>query len=223
LATDDLAIMRSIPNLTIVAPCDAAEMRRFMPLTVDHPGPIYIRLARGHDPIVTPDDQEFAIGRIYVMREGAGALAITTGITVRDATAAAESLAVEGIELAILHVPTIKPLNVDAIVNAVQRVPVVVAIEEHSIIGGLGSAVAEVIAERAGRRPFRFLRIGIEDVFPRTYGNQRAVMDHLGINASRVCTVVRSLVTGCQEEQATGPAAAQVTTVHDQHEPEWKG
>ena len=189
LAIDDIGMLRCLPNMTIVAPADAEEMRRFMPLSVDHPGPIYIRLGRGHDPVVTPHDQQFKIGTAYRVREGADALAITTGVTLRPALAAAEDLASDGISLAVLHIPTIKPLDVAAILAACERMRLVVTVEEHNVIGGLGSAVAEVLAEAPLHPPLR--RIGIPDRFPEIYGNQQALLDHLRINADEIVRVVR--------------------------------
>ena len=205
LATDDIAICRALPGMTITAVSDANEMRRLMPLTVDHPGPIYIRLARGHDPIITPDDQQFRIGKTYMMRESqasngcADALVITTGITLREALAAGEALCKQGIEIAILHVPTIKPLDGEAILRCVTetRAPIVCTVEEHNIIGGLGSAVAELLAENPPVHTPRFTRIGIPDVFPDKYGRQQNLIDHYNINASGIIDIVTGVtVTG---------------------------
>lgn len=191
LATDDIALCRALPGMTIVAVADADEMRRLMPLTVDHAGPIYIRLAKGHDPIVTPADQRFEIGGVYRMREGADALAITTGVMLREALAAAETLRAHGVELGVLHAPTIKPLDVVALREAIAAVPIVVTMEEHSVIGGLGSAVAELIAETGFTPPARFTRLGVPDVFADRYGRQQDLIDHYGINAAGLIDVVQ--------------------------------
>src|SRR4051812_29182667 len=107
LAIEDLSILRAIPNLTIVAPADADEMKRLMPQTVDHPGPIYIRLAKGYDPIVTAEEPPFRIGRALPMREGADALIVTTGITLKLGLEAATELAGQGVDCAVLHMPTV--------------------------------------------------------------------------------------------------------------------
>lgn len=136
-AIEDLAIMRAIPNMTIVAPADAVEMRQFMPLTVNHRGPIYIRLAKGYDPIVTAEDTPFEIGKAILMRKGSDALIVTTGITLKIALDAVGSLSEQGIEAAVLHAPTIKPLDTDSILEYAAEVPVIVTIEEHTVVGGL--------------------------------------------------------------------------------------
>ena len=193
-AVEDIAILRAVPNMTIVAPADASEMRRLMPLTVDHKGPMYIRLAKGGDPIVTTDTIPFAIGRAFLMRPGKDALIVTTGITLKHSLEAAETLGKENIEAAVLHVPTIKPLDREAILGIASDVPVIVTIEEHTVIGGLGSAVAETIAEANFKSPKRFKRIGIPDVFPDQYGSQASLMERYSITAQNLIAVIKSLV-----------------------------
>ncbi len=193
LATEDLAILRAVPNMTIVAPADADEMQRFMPLTLDHQGPIYIRLAKGFDPIVTNDDVPFEIGKAIPMRQGSDALIITTGITLKIALEAASELSAQGLEAAVLHAHTVKPLDVEAILDYAAKTPVVVAVEEHTIVGGLGSAVAEVIAEAGFDPAKRFKRVGIPDVFPDQYGSQDSLLARYSITAGGLVSLVRSL------------------------------
>ena len=192
-AIEDLAIMRAIPNMTIVAPADADEMKRLMPLTVDHPGPMYIRLAKGYDPIVTTNGHPFRIGKGIVMQEGADALLITTGITLKLALSAAKSLSNIGIECTILHMPTIKPLDTEKIIELATSTRMVITIEEHSIIGGLGSAVAEIMAETKWHSPKRFKRLGIPDVFPEKYGSQASLMEYYNISEDAIVNAVQLL------------------------------
>jgi transketolase len=194
LAIEDLAIMRALPNMTIVAPADADEMRRLMPLTVEHRGPIYIRLAKGYDPIVTTDDAPFEIGKAIPMRQGSDALILTTGITLRIALEAAANLSEAGLEATILHVPTIKPLHTEAILGYAAEVPVIITIEEHSVIGGLGSAVAEIVMEANFNPAKRFKRIGIPDAFPNEYSSQNSLMARYDITAEMVVSVIKQLL-----------------------------
>jgi len=194
LAIEDLAIMRAIPNMTVVAPADADEMRRLMRLTVEHKGPIYIRLAKGFDPIVTTDDVPFEIGKAIPMRQGSDALLVTTGITLKLALDAAVSLSKQGLEAAVLHVPTIKPLDMDAVLRYAAKVPVIVTIEEHSRIGGLGSAIAEIVAEANFNPAKRFKRIGLPDVFADEYGSQASLMDKYSITEDNLISEVIGLV-----------------------------
>jgi transketolase len=193
-AIEDIAIMRALPRMTIVAPCDADEMRRLMPLTVDYPGPMYIRLAKGGDPIVSNDRIPFQIGKALPMREGRDALIVTTGVTLKVGLDAANMLAERGIQAAVLHMPTIKPLDIDALKEYADTAPVIVSVEEHTILGGLGSAVAEVLAEANFKTVKRFKRIGIPDVFPTKYGSQNGLFAEFGITAENVATNILQLL-----------------------------
>jgi transketolase len=193
-AIEDIALFRSIPNMTIVAPADADEMRRLMPQTLDYPGPIYIRLGKGYDPIVTTDDVPFVIGKVLPMRQGNDALILTTGITLKIALDAAEALGESGISASVIHVPTVKPLDVESILSACDKVPVVVTIEEHVVIGGLGTAVAEIIAEANFDSPKRFKRIGLPDAFPDRYGSQDSLMTHYALTAANLTATVSGLL-----------------------------
>jgi transketolase len=195
-AIDDIALLRAIPNMTILAPADAEEMKRLMPLTVDHPGPIYIRLGKGRDPIITPVDQDFRIGRCFLLRPGNGLLLVTTGTMGRMALDAAELLEQRGIDAGVLHVPTLKPLDAEALNGWIGPVPAVLTLEEHSIVGGLGSAVAEILAESVYPVTKRFARMGIPDAFPKNYGTQASLMAHLGLTVASVTTKAVSLLTG---------------------------
>ncbi len=193
MATDDIALMRALPNMRIIAPADAREMERAMRLVHDAEGPAYIRLGRGGDPIVAPEGSPGAIGKATPVREGGDVLIVTTGITLRIAVAAAEILARDGRQAAILHFPTIKPLDEVRLKEAVERVPVVVTVEEHIESGGLGSAVAEVIAETPWPEQKRFRRLALPDVFPDKYGRQEELLDQYGLTADNLASLVRTL------------------------------
>lgn len=198
LAFEDIAILRALPNMSIVVPADANEMARFMPLSVDYPGPIYIRLGKGFDPIVTSDDMPFRIGRGLPMKVGKDVLIITTGITLKMALEASEELGHLDIETGVLHMPTIKPFDVETILAMGSKVNAVVTVEEHSIIGGLGSAVAECLAEAGLDKPLRFKRIGVPDQFPdkKGYGSQKSLMAANGITVASIVSAVQGLVGG---------------------------
>ena len=204
MAIEDLSIMRALPHMTIVAPADADEMRRFIPQTLDYPGPIYIRLAKGYDPIVTRDDIPFRIGKALPMRPGRDALLVTTGITLKCALDAADQLSKQGIEAAVLHMPTVKPLDVDQLLAHVSPVRAVVTIEENTVVGGLGSAVAEVIAEADFGTAKKFSRLGIPDVFPDKYGSQADLMNHYGISAREAVAAVGNLLGASISATRTG-------------------
>jgi transketolase len=194
-AIEDFAILRAIPNMTIVAPADEAEMERLMPLTVEHSGPMYIRLGKGNEPILTPEDIPFQIGKAIPMRDGKDALILTTGVTLQAALEAEAMLKAQGISSTVLHLPTVKPLDTAAILQAADRVGAIVTIEEHTLMGGLGSAVAELIAEANFDRPKRFKRIGIPDVFPSQYGSQQSLMALYGITSENLVSTVMGLLS----------------------------
>ncbi len=201
-AIDDIAIFRVLPRMTIVAPADADEMRRLMPLTVDHPGPIYIRLGKGGDPVVTNDKTPFRIGTAIPMREGSDALILSTGVMLKPALDAAAALEKDGIETAVLHLPTLKPFDTETVIEFSSRVPVIVSVEEHSVIGGLGSAVAETIAEANFENSKRFKRIGLPDVFPDEYGSQASLMTRYGLTADRIAMTVQELLQTANAKEA---------------------
>jgi len=184
LAIEDIAILRAVPNIHIFAPADAEEMKRLIPHTVDLPGPVYIRVAKGGDPIVTNPNDPFAVGKVFELRRGKDVLLVTTGITAKIATDSATELSKKGIECTIVHVPTLKPFPAAAIAEYAAGVRGVVTIEEHVIIGGLGSAVTEVLCDVGVLR--RVKRIGIADEFPHEYGSQESLMKSCGITSENV-------------------------------------
>ena len=192
IAFDDIALLRVIPNMCILAPADADEMRRLMPRTLDWPGPIYIRLAKGYDPIVTRDDSPFVIGRAVTMTEGEDVLLATTGVALGPVLDAAGALAAKGISAMVLHLPTVKPLDEAALATALDRVRAVVVTEEHSLIGGLGDAIAAVAIQR--KRVPLFAKIGLPDEFPDIYGGQAEQMQRFGITAENIAATALRLL-----------------------------
>jgi transketolase len=194
LATEDVAIMRALPNMTVVAPADAPEMVRFVRASVGHQGPIYVRVAKGHDPVVTTDTGPFVIGKAVPMRTGGEVLLVTTGVGLQVCLAAADRLADDGVKAAVLHFPTVKPLDTAALHTHAEAAAAIVAVEEHTVIGGLGGACAEYLAETdllAGRR---FKRVGIPDVFPAGYGDQNGMMRKYGVSAGGVAATAKELL-----------------------------
>lgn len=194
LAIEDISICRALPNMTVVAVADEEEMVRFMPQTLDYEGPIYIRLGKGDEPVVTDASVPFRIGKGIPVREGSDALIVTTGITLKCVQDAAATLATRGVECSILHAPTIKPFDQDLFLRMAAPVRAVVSVEENTIVGGLGGTVAEVIAEAGFSTGKKFRRVGIPDVFPHHYGTQANLMDHYGINDRGVVCAVQELL-----------------------------
>jgi transketolase len=195
LAIEDVAIMRALPNMTVVSVCDADEMVRFMDQTLDWPGPIYIRLAKGFDPIVSRDELGFEIGKAIPMRVAAGnvnrVLLVSTGVATTRALTAAELLAENGVECTVLHVHTVKPFDTAAVLHYSHDVRVVVTVEEHTLVGGLGSAVTEALVDGCGSCIPLIRRLGIPDVFATKYGNQDQLMAMYGLQPSQIAELVR--------------------------------
>lgn len=184
-ATEDLAIMRSIADLVVIAPADGVQLAAAIKATVSHPQPIYFRIGRGQEPVVYPADTHFELGKAVVHREGDELTLIVCGTMLHPAVAAAEALRASNRSVGLIDMPTIKPIDRDAILAAARRSRLIVTVEEHNTIGGLGGAVAEVLAD-AGV-PARLVRHGIEDQFsliaPPTHLYRHYRLDAAGIEA----------------------------------------
>ena len=194
MATEDVAIMRALPNMTVVAPCDAEEMARFMPQTVDWEGPIYIRLGKGYDPVVSKPELGFTLGKGIPYRQGTDVLLVSTGVSLHSCIDAADLLADQGVSAAIMHSPTIKPFDDELLLDMADGVRAVVPVEEHTVIGGLGDAVGAALLQsgRTGLPAFR--KAGIPDMFPENYGSQKELMHHFGIDGEGIARTVMDLI-----------------------------
>ena len=162
-AIDDVALMRTLPNMTVVDVADAIEVRQVAAAVVDLPGPVYVRLKRGETPVIFSEDHVLRIGRAEILVPGDDAALFASGMMLAAALSAARALAEHGVHVSVINVPTIKPLDVATVQAAAAGARIVVTAENHTIIGGLGSAVAETIAEAGLGRPLR--RIGLRDTF----------------------------------------------------------
>lgn len=192
LAIEDLAILRALPNMTVICPCDAEEMMRVMESSLDHPGPVYIRLAKGGDKVVSRKEDGFAIGKAVRMREGSDVCFIATGIMTQRALAVYDSLVKDGIDAGVVHMPTVKPLDEEIVSQVSRKARLVVTLEEHTRTGGLGGAVAEFLAD-AGLNP-RLLRLGIPDVFPKTYGSQEEMLETFDLHPEGIAQRVKDVL-----------------------------
>ncbi len=195
MAVEDIAAMRSLPGMTVVAPADAEEMRRFMPHTLDRPGPIYIRLAKGYDEVVSREADGFEIGRAITLREPGEVLFVTTGVMAQRALASADMLKEEGIECGVLHMHTAKPLDADTLLELAGKVKLVMTVEEHTLIGGLGGAVAELFTDHEWNAiPPRLKRLGLPDRFLSDYGSQDSLLEGCGLDPAGIAITVRGVL-----------------------------
>ncbi len=191
----DVAIMRSVPGMTVVEPADAAECRQALPAVVKHRGPVYFRLVRGDVggpcPRVSPEGYRFVLGRGAVLREGSDLTLIGSGLMVSRCLLAAAALAGEGVAATVLNVSTLKPLDAETIVVWAKRTGAVVTAENHSVLGGLGGAVAELLGETC---PVPLRRVGVDD----RYGESAPLEDllpHYGLTVEAVLAAARRVLT----------------------------
>nr|WP_244546025.1 transketolase family protein [Aureimonas phyllosphaerae] len=191
-ATEDLAIFRGLPNMTIIDPCDAVDIRQSVAAMAAHPGPIYSRLLRGKVPAVLSrwkPDYQFEIGKAQVIREGKDVLVISSGFMTMRALDAAEQLSKDGVDVAVLHSPTIKPLDTQTILREAGRGGrLVVTAENHTVVGGLGEAVASTLL-RAGVTP-SFRMIGLPDEFLEA-GALPTLHDMYGISVAKIAEQIK--------------------------------
>jgi transketolase len=191
-AFEDLAIMRAVPNMTVLAPADAVETRLAVFAAVDHQGPVYLRTVRCEVPTIFDEAHDFRIGKAYRLREGEDVAVFATEITTAKALGAAEVLAAEGLRARVVHVPTLKPLDEAEVVAASRDIGRIITVEDHSIIGGLGSAVAEVLAEKA---PCLLRRLGVRDCFGES-GDYEAFFTKYGFNTENIVACARDFLRG---------------------------
>ena len=188
-AIEDIALMRAIPNMVVLNPSDAVETKKAIFAAADYYGPVYIRLGRLATPVIHDEGYNFKIGKGEVLCHGKDVVIIATGLMVAKSLDAAKELSKEGIEATVVNICTIKPLDEELIINLAKNIGKVVTVEEHSIIGGLGSAVAEVLSERC---PTKLKRIGIEDKFGQS-GTPDILLEHYNLTTDYIIKVVKLL------------------------------
>ncbi len=188
---EDIALMRTIPGMVVINPSDAIEAGEAVKAAIAYQGPVYIRLGRLAVPIINDrPDHSFELGKGTVLREGRDVTLIATGLEVSETLAAAERLASEGVLATVINIHTIKPLDEDLIVESARRTGQVVTIEEHSVIGGLGSAVCDCLSAQA---PTRVMKIGVDDVFGES-GPALELIHKYGLDAEGIYTKVKGFV-----------------------------
>jgi transketolase len=190
IIVDDMSIMRAMPGMITVSPADDVEAREVLRWAAAYVGPCYVRLVRDATQRLFGDDYRFELGRAVTVRDGRDVTLISTGSQTPRVVDAAELLAADGIDAHVVHVPTIKPLDVAAIVAAAERTGRVITVEEHSVIGGLGGAVAETLSEH---RPTKVTRVGLQDLYPQS-GPNDALLEIYGLSAPRVADQVRGIL-----------------------------
>ena len=187
---EDIALMRSIPGMVILNPADDVEARLCVLAAAEHDGPVYMRFGRLAVPRVFDENYKFQIGKGAVLKEGTDVTIIATGLMVNEALMAAEKLADEGISARVVNMATIKPIDRDIIIDSAKKTGVIVTAEEHNIIGGLGSAVAEVVCETI---PVPVIRVGVNDVFGKS-GPAVQLLHEFGLDAENIAAKAKEAV-----------------------------
>ena len=188
---EDIALMRSIPGMTIINPADATEARLAVEAAINFDGPVYMRFGRLAIPVIFDESYKFEIGKGVKLNDGNDVAIIATGLMVHEALAAAELLKNEGINARVINIATIKPLDNEIVLNAARETGAIVTAEEHNIIGGLGSAVCELLAENC---PTPVLRVGTNDVFGRS-GKVPPLLDMYGLTAANIVANVKKVIS----------------------------
>ncbi|MGO5211901.1 transketolase family protein [Parafannyhessea sp. LCP21S3_E6] len=187
---EDIALMRTIPGMTVVVPSDDVEARAAVRAAYEADGPVYLRLGRLAAPVIHGDGYRFEVGRGVVERAGSDVTVVATGLMVSSVLEAAEALAAEGIDCEVVNMHTVKPLDVDLVAESAAKTGRVVTVEEHSVIGGLGGAVCEALAERC---PVPVRRVGVRDVFGES-GPAVGLLAKYGLDGAGVAESVRSFL-----------------------------
>jgi len=187
---EDIAIMRVLPNMTVIVPADGAETEKAIRAAVEIKGPVYIRLGRLGLPVLFDENYQFTLGKAVTLQDGKDVTVIACGLMVAPAQDAAAELAKEGIQARVLNMHTIKPIDKDAIVAAARETGAIVTAEEHSIIGGLGGAVAEVLAETV---PAPLERVGVKDTFGES-GKPAELLEKYGLTAKDIVAAVKKVL-----------------------------
>lgn len=190
LPLEDISLMRSLPRMTVIVPADAVEMEKAVEAAYYHEGPIYLRVGKLPVPIVTKKEESFKIGKAIKYREGSDITIISTGIMLDESLKAAGELEKQGVSAELLHIHTIKPIDKEAIIASAAKTKHVITVEEHSIIGGLGSAVAEVLSES---QPAILRRIGTNDRFG-VSGKMDELLDLFELRAHRIISTANELL-----------------------------
>jgi transketolase len=196
-ATEDIAIMRALPNMVVFCPCDFAEAEAGVHAMIAHPGPFYYRCGYKKEPPVHQGPIAFRLGKAIQAREGRDLTMIFTGTIGNQVTEAAEMLSREGIQCRVISMHTVKPIDREAISAAAGETGGIVVVEEHQLSGGLGSAVAEVLAD-ACLAPQRFLRIALPDVYVSRVGTHEWLLDQYGLSARKIAGSVRAMLGECR-------------------------
>lgn len=189
---DDIALMRVLPHMQVFSPVDAVQTAQIVEYMASTHGPMYIRINRNDLPILTSQEQPFVPGKVYSMRKGTDIAVFASGVTVSIALEAAKTLASTGINVEVVNVPSIKPIDVSEVLDICERTKALVTFEEHSVYGGLGDAISAIVAPKLARK---HVRVGLQDVFGTSAQNYQVLLEHFGFVPKTIVKAVESLIS----------------------------
>ncbi|WP_350345095.1 transketolase family protein [Proteinivorax tanatarense] len=189
-ALEDIALMRAIPNMTVVVPADGIEAKQAIEVAAEYDGPMYIRLGRSKVPVLNEDSYKFELGKGVVLKEGNDVTIIATGIMVGEALKAAKELKADGVDAEVINIHTIKPLDKELLISSATKTKAVVTAEEHNVMGGLGSAVSEVLSQNQAT-PMEM--VGVNDTFGES-GTPQSLLEKYGLTADVISDKVRKVI-----------------------------
>lgn len=187
---EDLALMRVIPNMVVISPADATSAKKAVKAAIEHDGPVYLRFGRANVPVIYDEALDYTIGKGIQVKDGNDVSIVATGIMVAAAIEASDILAKEGINARVIDIHTIKPIDEDILVKAAKETGAIVTAEEHNVIGGLGSAVAEVITDKC---PVPIKRVGVKDKFGKS-GKPNELLKMYGLTAEEIVNNVKEVL-----------------------------
>lgn len=196
--TKDIALMRTLPGMTIFSPADPLEAQKVTIAAAEIYGPVYLRLATSRTPTIYKEDYDFKVGRGVILSEGSDVSVIATGNIIHEVIQAADEVKNLGISVRLINIHTLKPIDQEIILEAANDTGAILTVEEHTILGGLGSAVAEIIAE-GSKTPIKFKRLGLNDTFPIGYGSYQEMKELNGLSKKDIAREIRVLYESKQE------------------------
>lgn len=195
-ALEDISLMRGLPHMTVIVPADCKECQEAIKYTALHEGPTYIRIPRSNVPDIFDENYSFNVQKAVVVEEGTDASIFTNGETLAEVLLAAEELKKENINLEVINVPVVKPLDFQTVIESVKKTKLAITVENHSIIGGLGSAICEILSDKL---PSKVYRIGVNDEFGQS-GTAEELIEHYGLDSKTLATKIKTMINKEKEQ-----------------------
>lgn len=188
--TEDIAVLKALPNLTILSPCSPKELEKCINAAYEIKGPVYVRMGMSNEKEIYPDDCAFTLGKNNILLEGNRGTIFTTGSIISEVLSANKKLKEEGILLEVVNISTIKPFDQQSVIEECKKNPIIFSVEEHNVIGGIGSSIADVIAEN--KLDVELIKIGLDDTFAVGYGTHEQVLEMNGLDSNHIYEIIKN-------------------------------